>query len=80
MDDPRKSPYDYFDYDEQGNLLEWKDFVLKDLPADKIYNTVPNINDPENLKEFMDKNPLQFTVRHSSDQYGDGSATHLYFG
>ena len=80
MDDPRKSPYDYFDYDEQGNLLEWKDFVFKDLPADKIYNTVPNINDPENLKEFMDKNPLQFTVRHSSDQYGDGSATHLYFG
>ena len=80
MDDPRKSPYDYFDYDEQGNLLEWKDFVLKDLPADKIYNTVPNINDPENLKEFMDKNPLQFTVRHSKDQYGDGSATHLYFG
>ena len=80
MDDPRKSPYDYFDYDEQGNLLEWKDFVLKDLPADKIYNTVPNINDPENLKEFMDKNPLQFTVRHSKDQYGDGLATHLYFG
>lgn len=80
MDDPRKSPYDYFDYDEQGNPLGWKDFVLKDLPADKIYNTVPNINDPENLKEFMDKNPLQFTVRHSSDQWGDGSATHLYFG
>lgn len=80
MDDPRKSPYDYFDYDEQGNLLEWKDFVLKDLPADKISNSVPNINDPESLKEFMDKNPLQFTVRHSKDQYGDGLATHLYFG
>ena len=79
MDDPNKSLYDYFDADEEGNLIDWKDFVLKDLPADRI-SSVPNINDPENLKEFMDKNPLQFTVRRSKDQYGDGIATHLYFG
>jgi len=44
---------------------------------------VPNINNKESLQNFMDENPLEFTVRHSSDEYGTGefdTATHLYFG
>ena len=44
---------------------------------------VPNINNKESLQNFMDENPLEFTVRHSDDEYGSGefvTATHLYFG
>lgn len=44
---------------------------------------VPNINNKESLENFMDENPLEFTVRHSDDEYGSGefdTATHLYFG
>lgn len=44
---------------------------------------VPNINNKESLQNFMDENPLEFTVRHSEDEYGTGefdTATHLYFG
>ena len=44
---------------------------------------VPNINNKESLENFMDENPLEFTVRHSNDEYGSGefdTATHLYFG
>ena len=44
---------------------------------------VPNINSKESLENFMDENPLEFTVRHSDDEYGSGefdTATHLYFG
>ncbi len=44
---------------------------------------VPNINNKESLENFMDENPLEFTVRHSDDEYGSeesDTATHLYFG
>ena len=44
---------------------------------------VPNINNKESLQNFMDENPLEFTVRHTDDEYGSGefdTATHLYFG
>jgi hypothetical protein len=44
---------------------------------------VPNINNKESLENFMDENPLEFTVRHSNDEYGSGefdTVTHLYFG
>jgi len=68
LNDPYKGLDFETEVDESGNILP---------------SSIPSLTDPEAIKKFKEKRPLEFTVRHSDDTVGGmpgDKATHLYFG